>query len=146
MVLFRFIDTLHVYRDCNSLLLLWKNLLPVSEESSVRGSVLSSSPYVFLWKGVLKICSKFTKEHPCQSAISIKLQSNFIKITLCYGCSHVNLQIFRTPFPRNIYAGLFLNSRWSYSDQCQTFNPLPTNVYHYIETSQLICNANQLTG
>ena len=25
-------------------------------------------------------------------------------------------------------------------------NPLPTNVPHHIETSQLICNANQLTG
>ena len=28
-------------------------------------------------KGVLKIFSKFTGEHPCRSAISIKLQSNF---------------------------------------------------------------------
>ena len=37
----------------------------------------SSHPEVFLWKGVLKICSKFTGEHPCRSAISIKLQSNF---------------------------------------------------------------------
>ena len=26
------------------------------------------------------------------------------------------------------------------------FNPLTTNVPHHIETSQLICNANQLTG
>ena len=26
-----------------------------------------------------------------------------------------------------------------------TFNPLTTNVFHYIETSQLICIANQLT-
>ena len=31
----------------------------------------SSHPEVFLGKGVLKICSKFTGEHPCQSAISI---------------------------------------------------------------------------
>ena len=31
---------------------------------------------MFLRKGVLKICSKFTGEHPCQSVISIKLQSN----------------------------------------------------------------------
>ena len=30
----------------------------------------SSSPEVFLRKGVLKICSKFTGEYPCQSAIS----------------------------------------------------------------------------
>ena len=34
---------------------------------------------VFLGKGVLKTCSKFTGEHPCRSAISIKLQSNFIE-------------------------------------------------------------------
>ena len=26
------------------------------------------------------------------------------------------------------------------------FNPLRTSVPHHIETSQLICNANQLTG
>ena len=46
----------------------------------------SSRPEVFLGKNVLKICSKFTREHPCRSAISIKLQS-------------------RTPFPKN-------TSRW----------------------------------
>ena len=39
-----------------------------------------------LRKGVLKICSKFTGEYPCQSVISIKLQ-----ITLRQGCSPVNL-------------------------------------------------------
>ena len=33
----------------------------------------SSPPEVFLGKGVLKICSKFTGEHPCRSLISIKL-------------------------------------------------------------------------
>ena len=42
----------------------------------------SSPPEVFLGKGVLKICSKFTGEHPCQSVISIKLLINFIEITL----------------------------------------------------------------
>ena len=35
--------------------------------------IRSSHPEVFLRKGVLKICSKFTKEHPCQNVISIKL-------------------------------------------------------------------------
>ena len=44
---------------------------------------------MFLGKGVLKIFSKFTGEHPCRSAISIKLQSNFIKITLRHWCSPV---------------------------------------------------------
>ena len=31
---------------------------------------------MFLRKGVLKICNKFSAEHPCQSAISIKLLWN----------------------------------------------------------------------
>ena len=30
---------------------------------------------MFLGKGVLEICSKFTGEYPCQTPISIKLQS-----------------------------------------------------------------------
>ena len=41
----------------------------------------SSRPEVFLGKGVLKICSKFTEEHPCRSAISMKMQSSFPKNT-----------------------------------------------------------------
>ena len=67
----------------------------------------SSHPEVFLEKDVLKICSKFTGEHPCRSAISIKLQSNFTEITLRHGCSHVNmLHIFRTPVPKNTSGSL----------------------------------------
>ena len=40
---------------------------------------------VFLRKGVMKICSKHTGEHPCRSAISINLQSNFIEIIWVFG-------------------------------------------------------------
>ena len=70
----------------------------------------SSHPEVFLRKGVLKICSKCTGEHPCRSAISVKLQSNFIKIPPCHGCSPVNLlHIFRTPFPKNTSGWLLLD-------------------------------------
>ena len=36
----------------------------------------SSPSEMFLGKGVLKICRKFTGEHPCRSAISIKLLYN----------------------------------------------------------------------
>ena len=43
---------------------------------------------VFLGKGVLKICSKFTGEQPCQSATSIKL--------LCFVCCSEHL-FLRTP-------------------------------------------------
>ena len=65
---------------------------------------------MFLRKGVMKICSKFTGDHPCRSAISIKLQNNFIEIVLRHGCSPVNLQhIFRTPFPKNTSGGLLLD-------------------------------------
>ena len=54
--------------------------------SHVRRSLLD----MFLGKGVLKICSKFAGEYSCRSAISIKLQSNAIEITLPHGCSPVN--------------------------------------------------------
>ena len=53
----------------------------------------SSHPEVFLGKVVLKICSTFAGEHPCQSTISKKLQSNFIEITPRHGCCPVNLCI-----------------------------------------------------
>ena len=51
----------------------------------------SSRTEVFLGKSALKICSKFTGEHPCRRVISIKLLCNFIEITLRHGCSPVNL-------------------------------------------------------
>ena len=55
---------------------------------------------MFLRKDVLKICRKFTGEHPCRSVNAMKLQSNFIEILLRHGCSPVNtLHIFRTSFP-----------------------------------------------
>ena len=67
--------------------------------SEKKKKARSSHPGVFLGKGVLKICSKFTGEHPCRKVISIKLQSNFVEITLRHGCCPVNLlHIFRTPF------------------------------------------------
>ena len=69
----------------------------------------SSPPVVFLGKDFLYICIKFIGEHPCQSVISIKLQSNFIEITLRYGSSLVNLQyIFRAPFLKNVSGRLLL--------------------------------------
>ena len=60
----------------------------------------SSSLKVFFENGVLKIYSKFTGEQPCQSANFLKLQSNFIKITLWHGCYLlyiVRIPFFRTP-------------------------------------------------
>ena len=51
----------------------------------------NSSPEVFWGKGVLKIYSKFTGEHPCRNVISIKLLCNFIEIPFRHVCSPVNL-------------------------------------------------------
>ena len=48
-------------------------------------TVRSSRPEVFLWKDVLIICSKFTGEYSCRSAISIKLQNTSGRLLLnCY--------------------------------------------------------------
>ena len=77
----------------------------------ILATVYRSSPSeVFLRKGVLKICSRFTREHPCRSVISMKLQSDFIEIALRHGCFPVNfLHIFRTFFCKNTSDGLLLS-------------------------------------
>ena len=69
----------------------------------------SSHPEVFLVKGVLQICIKFTGEYPCWSVISVKLLCNFIEITLRHGCFPVNfLYISRTLFSKNTSGWLLL--------------------------------------
>ena len=81
------------------------------EPHSVLSIPRSSHLKVFLRNGFLKICSKFTGEHPCRNVISRKLLCNFLGITLRYGCSPVNLlHIFRIPSPRNTSEWLLLNS------------------------------------
>ena len=75
----------------------------LSEMLQLFSDLIRSSPLeVFLRKSFLKICSKYTGEHPCQGVISINLESNFIEFALWHGCSLVKLlHIFRTPFSRN---------------------------------------------
>ena len=71
-------------------------------------SFRNSHSEVFLMKGVLKACSKFTGEQQSRSANSINLQNSFIEITVLHGCSPVNLlYIFRTPFLKST-SGLLL--------------------------------------
>ena len=58
---------------------------------------------VFLGHGTLKICSKCTVEHPCWSAISVKL------LTLRHGCFPVICCIFSEHrFHNNTYGGVLL--------------------------------------
>ena len=67
------------------------------------------------YKSCSEICSKFTAEHPCQSVILIKSQSNFIEIALRHECSPANLlHIFRTSFIRAALQGCFLNDAFSF--------------------------------
>ena len=74
---------------------------------------------MFCWKNVLKICSRFTGEHPYQSAFSIKLLCNFIEIALRCGCSPVNLQhIFRTSFQQNTSDWLLLTKIYVSDSLC----------------------------
>ena len=61
-------------------------------------TVRSSRPEVFLWKGVLIICSKLTGEHPCQSAIATLLSSHFGMSVLLQICCILSEHLFlRTP-------------------------------------------------
>ena len=85
----------------------------------------TSRPEVFLRKGVLKICCKFTGEYPCRSTISIKLQRNIIEITLPHGCFPVNLMhIFRTPFLKNTLGWLPLAVNGIYNLTVETVETL----------------------
>ena len=63
-----------------------------------KPTVRSSNPEVFLGKYVLKICGKFTGEDQRRSAISRKLQSNFMEMTLRHGCSTANFLFFSEHF------------------------------------------------
>ena len=85
----------------------------LKETCSKINQCQSSHLEVFLGEGVLKICSKFTGEHPCRSVYHRSVThtlSNFIEIALWRGCSPVNLlYIFRTPFPKSTSIWLLLS-------------------------------------
>ena len=75
-----------------------------------------------LGKDVPKICTKFTVEHPCRSAISMKLEVNF--------CTPVAfLHIFRAPCPKNSSGGLPLTI---YIIRYPLSTHLHTHTYMYI--------------
>ena len=74
-------------------------------QTMIYNRIRSSPPEVFLGNVNLKICSKFTGEHPSRSVILI----DCTEIALRYRSSLSNsLYIFRTYFYKNIYGGLLL--------------------------------------
>ena len=83
--------------------------LKLRRRNSLQVSSEAFPSEVFLGKGVLKICRKFTGEHPGQRAISIKLFYNFTEIAHGHEGSPVNLlHILRTPFYKNTIGMLLL--------------------------------------
>ena len=113
----------------------------IFRSSSVFKKLKSSHLEVFLRKGVLKICNKFTGQHPCRSVISIKLLCDFIEIAFRHGCSPVNLlHIFRIPFPGNTSTWLLLN--FFSTELLYTSSALKSNLYDSGKT----LNAQQKTG
>ena len=76
----------------------------------ITWSICSELSFWKMLQSYLKtvVRSKFAGEHPYRSAISIRLQINFIEITLWYVCSPVSLlHIFRSSFPKNTSRELF---------------------------------------
>ena len=99
----------------------WQQSLRIQLRMNTKVIFRSSHQEVFLEKRSLKIYRKLTGKHPCRSVISIKLQSNFIRIilrhgylfieiTLQHGCSPVDLLLFfRTPFTKNTPGRMLLD-------------------------------------
>ena len=86
--------------------------IPVNDLSWIR----SSRTEVFLRKGILKICTKFTEKPPMP-----KCDFNKVAKQLQLGCSPANLlYIFRAPFCKNTSGRLLLldTRNRNYSENC----------------------------
>ena len=93
-----------------SIIVVWYGPKYVLIYSFTKNKWQKQPPEMFLGKGALNMCSKFRRENPCRSVISLKLLCSFIEIALRHGCSLLNLlHVFRTPFYKNTYGGLLLN-------------------------------------
>ena len=140
------------YNGCELLLQLWLvcylkyNLFPfLVSWDVIFFSNWNSHPEVFLGKGVLKICSKFTGEHPCRSVISIKLLCNFIEIALRHECSPINLlHIIRTPFLKKTSEWLLLKIVHQILANLQTDNLIANNLQRKCCTRQALFHLQQL--
>ena len=97
---------------CNRWILIYYSAvsLPVFESDISR----NSHPEVFLEKGVLKICSKFTGEHPCQSVISIKL---LCRINESFRNSRTRLDIKLSDYNKTLKAGLTFEGQFEQAEK-----------------------------
>ena len=78
----------------------------------------------------------------CRSAISVKLQKNFVEITLRHGCSPANLlHIFRATFLKNLSGWLLLDictSKASSTFSKMSFGIFPEWCCHILPTGLLV--------
>ena len=79
--------TYHSYRHFGAL-----NQVFFGTQDKTTRNFRNSRPKVFLGKGVLKICSKFTGEHPCWSVISIKVARQLATLKSFQSFSKGNLK------------------------------------------------------
>ena len=100
------------------------NLIQISLPFACHCTSRSILPNMFLGK---------RREHPCQSVISIKLQSSFIEITLRHGCSPVNL----LHFSKHLWVAVSeYNNQLKSRKSSKPF--ICYNKYWYWDISQLI--------
>ena len=88
----------------------------------------SSHPEVFLGKGVLKICSKFTGEHPYRSVISIKLRN------------YTSAWVFSCKFAVYFYNTFSYEHFWMAASKKNDFNTAKVIFCDVIEFSSRINN------
>ena len=83
---------------------------------------------MFLRKGVLKICSKFTGEHPCQSAISIKL--------LCFAFCKLNE---RSSLPSGKWRLSFFSEKTGFNILHQLGSFPSAKPLSFLHLSEILC-------
>ena len=83
---------------------------------------------------------KFVKN--THGGVLLLVAATLLKVPLLHGCFSRFLNCTNGTKSRNASL-ITIIILLSY---CKSFNPLMTNVSHHIETSQLTCIANQLTG
>ena len=95
------------------------SLAKAKNKQNITRRIIRGNPTeVFLRESILKICNKFTGEHPCRSLISIKLLYNLIETHFGKSILLKNLNIsnfFRTTFyEKTEQPFLLLNNRKSF--------------------------------
>ena len=102
-------------------------------ESIMMELVISKPPEVFLGKRVLKICSKFTGKHPCQSVTS--------NDTSAWGFSFKFAAYFQNTFSYE-HLRRAASASWKQNFIYKCTAPLLNSISHYEE----ICNLNKFTA